>query len=233
MPNIKATRKDVPLYEVAEHIVGDLERPAYVLNHDPDEEDWCELVLDEPTIEALDQAWGRALSELIAAIRETKMEVSGCRAGIEKSEQLPPKESPELAHNPFGDLNLDVEYSGKRVLEFDDDFGAKIVRSHSNGAPAVLWTNLCANSGAEILKLWQGPKKPTAKARGKSACSDWLVSERRAGPPKQTKKKYKDEAIARFGVGPDQFRTAWDEAAAIAPSEGWGMAGRPKKSSGQ
>jgi len=84
----------------------------------------------------------------------------------------------------------------------------------------------------EVLKEWKLARNPPAKASAAVQCRDWLVAERRDGCQRQTKEKYKAEAIKRFNVGPDQFRTAWDEAAQIAPSEGWGRAGRPKKSSG-
>jgi hypothetical protein len=72
-----------------------------------------------------------------------------------------------------------------------------------------------------------------ANAQGKTKCVNWLISERRAGAQKQTKEKYKAEAMKLFVVGPDQFRTAWDEAAKTAPSDEWGNAGRPRKSSGR
>jgi len=85
----------------------------------------------------------------------------------------------------------------------------------------------------EVLKLWKPMRNQPAKASAAVQCRDWLISLRQAGDQRQTKEEYKAEAIKRFNVGPDQFRTAWDEAAKIAPSEGWGRAGRPKKSSAQ
>jgi hypothetical protein len=226
MAKITATRKDVPLYEVVEHIVGDRGRPTGDMP-----EEWDEVAPDE----TINEAWDSALEKLIAAVRDGKLKVSGRRAGGKALKELRPGDFAEKAHNPFGDLNLDIECSGKRVLEFGLDEEATIFESKSDlcRQPEVFRTDLCADSGAEILKLWQGPKKPTAKAGGRNACKEWLVAERRAGPPTQTKVKYKAEAMKRFNVGSDQFRTAWDEAAKVAPSGGWGRAGRPKKSSGQ
>jgi hypothetical protein len=228
MANIES-RKSVPLYEVVEHKVGDLgDRPVDFIEDHPvnqaDPEHYGPVV-DRLTVEA----WDRALGELISAVRYGKVRLRGLRAGSEISEEMPPGEFAEEAHNPFADFDLGIEYSGKRILEFSEDRGAKVLRSHSNGAPTLLWTDLCADSGAEVLKRWPRPRKPTAKARGRNACKEWLVGERRAGPPTQTKEKYKAEGIKRFGVGPAQFRTAWDEAAKVAPSEGWGRAGRPNK----
>jgi hypothetical protein len=199
---------------VVEHIVGDL----------------AHLVASRRRAKIA--AWDRALKELIDAAHHPRLKIRGFRAGREESEEVPPEEFPEVADNPVSDFDFGIEFSGKRILEFDKDYGAKSLRSHSNGAPEVLWTNLCAESGAEVLKLWPKPTKPTAKASSKSKCSEWLVAARRAGPPKMTKEEYKAEAINLFRVGPDQFRTAWDEAAKLAPSQSWGRAGRPKKSSG-
>jgi hypothetical protein len=231
MANIEAYRKDVPLYEVAEHIVGDLgDLPVdfmknFIKNHPENQADPEHYgpVVDRLTVEA----WDRALGELISAVRDGKVRLRGFRAGSEISEEMPPIEFAEEAHNPFADFDLGIDHSGKLILEFEDR-GAKIRR-----APTVLWTDLCADSGAEVLKLWPKPIKPTAKARGRSACEEWLVSERLAGPQTQSKEEYKAEGIKRFGVGPAQFRTAWDEAAKIASSKGWGRPGRPRKSSDQ
>jgi hypothetical protein len=166
MANIEELRKCVPLYEVVEHIVGDLGRPAVVLVQAEDKfEDWIEQklkvrglpagrwqmpVVDGPTIEA----WDRALNELIDAARHPKLKVRGFRAGREESEAVPPEEFAEVADNPFADFDFDAEYSGKRTLEFDEDHVAELIRSHFNGAREVLWTGLCAESGAEVLTLW-------------------------------------------------------------------------------
>jgi len=73
----------------------------------------------------------------------------------------------------------------------------------------------------------------TAKAPGKDRCCKWLVALRKNGPPQKTKEEYKTEAMARFHVGPDQFRTAWESAAHVAPNGNWGAPGRHKKSSGR
>ncbi|MGO9430919.1 hypothetical protein [Rhodoblastus sp.] len=243
MSNIKASDKHVPLYLVAEHIAGDLGRPGCVLVQSSDDENEYEPVADEQT----DKAWDSALEKLICSVKNKLLKVSGRRDGSWAPEETPSGVFADLAVvNPFADIDFEIEDSGKiedsdmiqdsgkAVFELDQDgFGKIFINKGLCVRPQVIWTRLTADSGAEVLKLWPRPIKPTAKARGKSACSDWLVSERRAGPPKQTKEKYKDEAIERFGVGPDQFRTVWDEAAKVEPSKGWGRAGRPKKSSDQ
>jgi hypothetical protein len=132
MANIEETQTCVSLYRVVEHIVGDTDCS------DADQ-------------------WDCALKGLIASVSDGKLKVSGFRTGSEIWETIPFKEFAEIADNPYGDIQLDVEYSGKRVLEFNSDLRAKILRSHFNGAPTVLWTNVCANSGTEILSLWPSP----------------------------------------------------------------------------
>jgi hypothetical protein len=145
MANIEESRKSVPLYEVVEHIVGDLDH----------------LVASRRRAKIA--AWDRALKELIDAARHPKLKVRGFRAGREESEAVPLEEFAEVADNPFADFDFDAEYSGKRILEFDEVYVAKILRSHLNGAPEVLWTGLCAESGAEILKLWPSPSPAVGK----------------------------------------------------------------------
>jgi hypothetical protein len=65
-----------------------------------------------------------------------------------------------------------------------------------------------------------------AKARSVTACRQWLIEERKSGPPTKSKADYKAEAKERFDVGPDQFRTAWAGAASAYPSDDWGKPGR-------
>jgi hypothetical protein len=65
-----------------------------------------------------------------------------------------------------------------------------------------------------------------AKANSVTACRQWLVDQRKSGPPTKTKAGYRAEAKERFGVGPDQFRTTWAGAASDYPSGDWGKPGR-------
>jgi hypothetical protein len=68
-----------------------------------------------------------------------------------------------------------------------------------------------------------------AKARGVKDCTGWLVEQRNSGPQLQKKEWYRAEAAKRFGVGPDQFRTAWKNAAMQVHHDEWGQPGAPKK----
>ena len=132
----------MPLYEVVEHIVGDLDHSVASRRR------------------AKIAAWDRALKELIDAARHPKLKVRGFRAGREISEAVPPEEFAEVADNPVADLDFDLEYNDKRILEFDEDYVAKILRSHSIGAAEVLWTGLCAEFGCggfEALAVAQSP----------------------------------------------------------------------------
>jgi hypothetical protein len=78
-------------------------------------------------------------------------------------------------------------------------------------------------------------KKPSAEERRAASnvkvtqCLAWLEILRRSGPQQMTKDKYKAEAMERFGVGPDQFRTIWATAACTIPRKDWGLPGPPKK----
>jgi hypothetical protein len=124
MPNTKRFREDVPLFEVVEHIVGDLGRPAYVLEQDQYHRDWDTIAVDETTKEA----WDRALADLIKAVKAGDLKVSGRASKGEDLRELRAGDFPTKAHNPLaGLLDLDVEYSGERVLEFDDVGAARIV----------------------------------------------------------------------------------------------------------
>jgi hypothetical protein len=165
MANIEAYRKDVSLYEVAEHIVGDLGQPAVVLVPTADDQEWVEPVVDRTTVEA----WDRALKELVAAVRDGKLKVKGRRPGSGYLEEVTPGDLAEVADNPFADLCFTIEYSGKSFFEIQEEHGATIRKSHSNGAPTVLWTDLCADSGAEILKLWPGADHAGEVATGEEA----------------------------------------------------------------
>jgi hypothetical protein len=137
MAKIEELQTCVPLYSIVEHLLGD-----------PDASDAGQ--------------WDRALKELIAAIGGGKLKISGFRAGSEIWEEVPFKEFPEIANNPVSDFDFEVEFSGERVLEFDEVLKAIIVRKHKhfNEMPTKLWTDVCANSGAEVLRLWPPTPPP-------------------------------------------------------------------------
>jgi hypothetical protein len=80
----------------------------------------------------------------------------------------------------------------------------------------------------EWLRKLPAQRRRQAKARGKSACEAWLIKQRESGPQQKIIEEYRAEATSRFGVGPDQFRTAWQAAKAKVPREDWGVPGRPK-----
>jgi hypothetical protein len=70
---------------------------------------------------------------------------------------------------------------------------------------------------------------PKAKAKGVHDCGMWLVQLRRntktRPPPRAT---LLGKAKEEFGVGPSQFRKAWDFAAREMPNELWSKSGAPK-----
>ncbi len=74
-----------------------------------------------------------------------------------------------------------------------------------------------------------GKAQRKARAKGMAACTKWLVNKRMNGPQAHKKAQYKEITAAQFGVGPDQFRTAWKAAAAQEPRADWGQPGAPKK----
>jgi hypothetical protein len=76
-------------------------------------------------------------------------------------EPISPGDFAELVSNPIADTAPNVWCEGKLVLEFTDT-NAAIVKGHPTGIPEVMWTDVCAESGAEILKLW--PAEPLAIA---------------------------------------------------------------------
>jgi hypothetical protein len=140
MADIEDTELDVPLYRVVEHIV---------LHH---------LVASRRSARSA-KVWDRALKELMATGRAGKLGVRGFRVGSKKSKTVPPMEFPEKADNPVAELT-NSRFAmvwgewGKRHLEFDVECQARILEGQSTGPPAVLWINVCANSGAEVLRLW-------------------------------------------------------------------------------
>ena len=138
MANIEAYRTDVPLYQVVEHIVGDLD-PLAALQRS-----------------SKIAAWDHALKDLIDAVSLAKLKARGRLPGSQLLEAISSGDFAEVADNPHANFDLTIEYGGKRVLEFNDT-KATIVKSHSIGPPKVMLTDVCAESGAEILKIWPAP----------------------------------------------------------------------------
>jgi hypothetical protein len=139
---IEETQTCVSLYSVLEHIVGDPDCPDA-------------------------ERWDQALKCLVAAVRGGKLKVSGFQVGSEVWETIPQKSFAEVAHNPLALLGVDPEdenqifqdmlntqYSGKKILEFDEELKANVLKSSFSGPPALRWSDVCADSGAEILKIW-------------------------------------------------------------------------------
>jgi hypothetical protein len=153
---------------------------------------WLKVRIDGPTREA----WGRALKALIAAVRDGKLKVRGFRAGSEISEEMPPEEFAEEADNPFTDPDFTLEYSGKRFLELDVENGATIRKSHSNGAATVLWTDLCADSGAEVLRLWPSATRKGLNYRKRQATTS-AIDEMSAAAVEHTTAKERENAIIK------------------------------------
>jgi hypothetical protein len=197
---IEVERKSIPLFEVVEHIVGDLGRA--VLQYEDIEEsgttqvagmdfrdqrarralvgNW-EVLL--PIDEATGLAWEGAWKKLSAAVRNGKLLVRGFPGGSKYSEEIKSEEFPELWHNRFSDFDFNVEYGGRRFLEFDERDGAEILNGHSLGPPEVIWTGLCAVSGAEVLGLWPSQPPHTNGTEDKGLVEVTPPLQGDAGPP--------------------------------------------------
>ena len=150
MVDIEAYRTDVPLVEVVEHIVGEIGRPAYTLEDDPDNHNSYTIVEDESTKEA----WDRALADLVRAVNAGHLRVSGRASKAEDLKELRAGDFPTRAHKFAGPVDLEVEYSGERILEFTDDGLARIVEG--GGGFRVLKTDLRADFWEEVLSVRPG-----------------------------------------------------------------------------
>jgi hypothetical protein len=111
--------------------------------------------------------------------------------------------------------------------------GAKFVAENyveQGGHPdGVKWFDVIVER--QDLAVWLGELAPRTRlaraAKGIAACRDWLVQLRQSGPPGMTKDQFRIEAKTKFGIGSDQFRQAWEQAASGYPAEGWSRPGRP------
>lgn len=177
MANIKASQRDVPLFEVVEHIAGDLGQMVLQYEKLDHKEIGLPATVDFggelgrvpvgnweaplPVDGAIVHAWDRALADLIGAVRRAELRAKGRPPGSQFLEAISPGDFAEVASNPIADLDSTIGYEGKRVLEFKDT-EATIAKSHPIGTPKVMWTDVCAESGAEILKLWPAELLATA-----------------------------------------------------------------------
>jgi hypothetical protein len=169
---IEAERKGIPLFEVLEHLVGDLGQMVLQYEDlDPKESglpqaagadfsdervrawvgNWEALL---PVDEATGLVWEGAWKKLSAAVRDGKLLVRAFRGGSEYSEEIKPEEFPKLWDNRYSDSYFNVDGGGHCFLEFDECNKAAIRNGHFLGASKVVWTGLCAVSGAEVLSLW-------------------------------------------------------------------------------
>jgi hypothetical protein len=178
MANIKPSQPDVPLFEVVEHIVGDLGQVVLQYEDlDPKEiglpqaagvdfsDDRVRAWLGNweaplPVDGAIVQAWDHAWRKLSAAVKDGGLPVRGFKSGREFLDEVKAAEFPEIWHNPFSDLNFNVECSGNQFFDFDAANKARILKSQFMVAPTVIWTSLYAISGADVLKLWPAGKAP-------------------------------------------------------------------------
>jgi hypothetical protein len=177
MSEIKASHRDVPLFEVVEHIAGDLGQVALQYEELDHKEIGWPVAVDFgdglgrapagnweaplPVDGAIVQAWDRALADLICAVRRAELRAKGRGPGSLFLEAISPGDFAEVANNPIADMASTVWCEGKLVLELKDT-NAIIVKCHPIGPPEVMWIDVCAESGGEILKLW--PAELPAKA---------------------------------------------------------------------
>jgi hypothetical protein len=161
----------------------------------------------------------QVFKELCAAGRDDKVKLFGTPRAGGPRQQIAPTEfdqSLSLAHEDGAiGLNLD-DVPMERFME---------VRRNPNH---WLWRDVYVDRLS--LEKWLSSSKMRARAKSGAlaACRKWLISERRSGPPKHTKAGYKDSAQKCYGVGSDQFKTCWKQAAKEAPNSDWGRPGRPR-----
>jgi hypothetical protein len=162
----------------------------------------------------------RAFKALCAAVRDDRVKLFGApQAGGPRQ--------------PIGAIEFDQEFS---LADEDNAIGldpsattverfAELLRPNH-----WLWRDVHVDRQSLVKWLSKFPaeKRRRAKARGKIAFKEWLIQERQSGPQRKTKKQYEDEAASRFGLGPDQFRAAWKDAATSAPRDDWSVPGRRK-----
>jgi hypothetical protein len=162
MANIEALRKDVPLYEVVEHILGDRGQQT-----DAMPEEWDDLAFDETVVKAMDSA----LADLIRSIKDGLLKVNGRREGNWDRESVPSGLFVNIAGiNPLADIDIDIEDSGKAkgggikqengkaVLDFNEDgFGIISINKGLCVRSEVTWNDITADSGEEVLALWPAP----------------------------------------------------------------------------
>jgi hypothetical protein len=176
MSEIKASRRDVPLFEVVEHIAGDLGQVALQYQELDHKEIGWDIAVDLgeglgrapagnweaslPVDGAIVQAWDRALADLIGAVRWAELRAKGRGPGSLFLEPISPGDFAELANNPIADMAPTVWCEGKLVLEFKDT-NAIIVKCHPVGPPEVMWIDVCAESGEEVLGLWPSQSPDT------------------------------------------------------------------------
>jgi hypothetical protein len=177
------------------------------------------------------------ISPLMCAAHRTHVFKALCAAA--KNDRVKLFGTPQAGgpRQPIGAIEFDQEFS---LADEDNAIGLD-----PNATPAErfdellrpnhwLWRDVHVDRPSLVNWLNTLPAKARrqTRARGKSDCEKWLVQERESGPQRKTKEGYKAEAARLFGVGPDQFRTAWKVAEAKAPREDWGKPGR-RKSSGK
>jgi hypothetical protein len=161
------------------------------------------------------------------AAAELVRERLGCSVGRSHAELRKALASGEVRHDPAcGYMTID----GQVLLAADDG----ILTASRNGFPS----RISADDLIDWLDQKFGKPSPAeirraAKARGVGACRDWLIEERKRGPQQKRKRDYKIEGMNRFGVGSDQFKTAWKSARVAVPRDDWGNAGRPPKAIGR
>lgn len=194
MSDIKESWRDVPLLEVIEHIAGDLGQAVLQFKDITLEEatgrpspadigyehvrawwgDW-EAVM--PSDDNAVRAWDHALADLIDAVRRADLRAKGRKPGSLFLETISPGDFAEVADNPIADLPSTVWSEGKLVLEFRET-EATIVKSHPIGTPEMMWTDVCAKSGAEVLSLWPPDAPNRENERSEQFPSDLSTPDR-------------------------------------------------------
>jgi hypothetical protein len=168
----------------------------------------------------------RAGKALVAAAHEQKIDLYGTPQTGGSRQLIPSHEFdvPMVLSSEANGIELDLDAVS------DDRFFEERRRAVASGG-RPLWRDVYVNRKS-LIKWLDGlcsDKRRMAKASGIRACVKWLIDERRRGAQERTKESYKEAAMSLFGVGPDQFKTAWKQAALEEPKKDWGKAGAPRK----
>jgi hypothetical protein len=164
----------------------------------------------------------RAFRALCAAAKADKVVIFGTPRGGGARQRIAPIEfdiNLALADQD-GAIGFDLE--AVTMDRFDE------LRRSPN---RLLWRDVYVDRVTLVswMKSLPARTRTRAKARGIADCTKWLVGERESGPQQHRKEDYRAKGAKDFGVGPQQFKIAWNAAREKVPRDDWGKPGAPRK----